>query len=82
MRGLFFERLGTISDRYEASPDFTEYSAVSNIGYGFIQQHDFPGLAINDNLQDANQIQLYHGAPYILHLGMWTNTISNDSSLQ
>ncbi|WP_411651058.1 hypothetical protein [Escherichia coli] len=21
----FFERLGTISDRYEASPDFTEY---------------------------------------------------------
>ncbi|EOK8271986.1 peptidase M85, partial [Escherichia coli] len=54
---------------YEASPDFTEYSAVSNIGYGFIQQHDFPGLAINDNLQDANQIQLYHGAPYIFTFG-------------
>ncbi len=61
----FFERLGTISDRYEASPDFTEYSAVSNIGYGFIQQHDFPWVAIDENLQDVNQIQLYHGAPYL-----------------
>ncbi|CTZ92321.1 type III secretion system effector zinc metalloprotease NleC [Escherichia coli] len=65
----FFERLGTISDRYEASPDFTEYSAVSNIGYGFIQQHDFPGVAIDENLQDVNQIQLYHGAPYIFTFG-------------
>ncbi|EMU1141312.1 peptidase M85, partial [Escherichia coli] len=42
---------------------------VSNIGYGFIQQHDFPGVAIDENLQDVNQIQLYHGAPYIFTFG-------------
>ncbi|MCW0309562.1 hypothetical protein NB725_004039 [Pantoea ananatis] len=61
----FFERLGIISDKYEATPDFTEYPVVSSIVDGLIQQHEIPGLAINDNLQDANQIQLYHGAPYI-----------------
>lgn len=67
--GAFFERLDMISDKYEVSPDFTEYAVVSNIEYGLIQQHDFPGLAIDDNLQDANQIQLYHGAPYIFTFG-------------
>lgn len=67
--GAFFERLGMVSDRYEASPNFTEYTVVSDIVSGLIQQHDFPGLSIDDNLQDVNQIQLYHGAPYIFTFG-------------
>lgn len=67
--GSFFKRLDMISDKYEMSPDFTEYPVVPNIEYGLTQQHDFPGLAIDDNLQDENQIQLYHGAPYIFTFG-------------
>lgn len=54
-----------ISDKYEASPDFTEYPVVSDIMDNLIQPHDFPGLAIDGNSPDINQIQLYHGAPYI-----------------
>lgn len=63
--GAFFERLDMISDKYEASSDFTEYPIVSGLVYDLVQQHDFPGLTIDDNLQDGDQIQLHHGAPYI-----------------
>ncbi len=61
----FFERLDMISDKYEANADFTEYPVVSDIMDDLIQPHDFPGLAIDGNSPDINQIQLYHGAPYI-----------------
>lgn len=63
--GAFFERLDMISGKEEASSDFTEYPVVSDLVYDLIQPHDFPKMIIDDNLQDANQIQLYHGAPYI-----------------
>lgn len=67
--GAFFERLDMISNKNEASPNFAEYPAVCDIVDGLSQLHAFPGLPVNDNLQDANQIQLYHGAPYIFTFG-------------
>lgn len=63
----FFERLDVISEGYEASADFTEYPVMSDMVKELNKPHDFPGLVINDNTMDADpdQIQLYHGQPYI-----------------
>ncbi|EDU1475811.1 peptidase M85 [Salmonella enterica subsp. enterica serovar Javiana] len=63
----FFERLDVISEGYEASADFTEYPDMSDMVKELNKPHDFPGLVINDNTMDADpdQIQLYHGQPYI-----------------
>ncbi len=65
----FFERLDEISDQYEASDDFAEFSIVPKSRIESIKPHDFTGLNIDDNFTDSNNISLQHGAPHILIYG-------------